>query len=258
MAKMLTKDDAHAAARREMTERLRSGAWTLQQKIALAARVLAAAGHESGLSGQISARADAGEQYFMLEFGLGFDEIDASNVHLVDADLRVLSNEAMVNPANRFHLWIYRARPDVMAIVHTHAPYASALSMIGEPLKAAHMDAMALYDDCAYLPEWPGVPIADEEGEIISRAIGTKRAILLAHHGLLATGRNIEEAVVIANTIERASRLQLLASAAGKIRDVDDAAARQAHDYRSFPRMLDATFAHLARRILREHPEVLE
>lgn len=254
---MLTKEDAHASARRDMTERLSASAWTLQQKLALAARILAAAGHESGLSGQISARGDLAAQYYMLEYGLGFDEVAASNVHLVDEDLRVLNDSTMVNPANRFHLWIYRARPDVMAIVHTHAPYASALSMIGEPLKAAHMDAMALYDDCAYLPEWPGVPIADEEGQIISTALGSKRAILLAHHGLLAAGRSIEEAVVIANAIERAAHLQLLARAAGEIREVDDALARQAHDYRSFPKMLDATFAHLARRVLRADPGVL-
>jgi L-fuculose-phosphate aldolase len=163
----------------------------------------------------------------------------------------------MVNPANRFHLWIYRARPDIMAIVHTHAPYASALSMIGQPLVAAHMDTMALYDDCAHLATWPGVPVGDEEGEIIAAALGNKRAALLAHHGLLATGRTIEEAAIIACTIERAARLQLLAGAAGKIQEVDPALARQAHDYRSYPKMLEASFSALARRIAKAQPEVL-
>lgn len=258
MARILAKADARTSAHREMEAHLASNAWTLQQKVALACRILAAEGHESNLAGQVTARGPEAGQYLMLEYGLGLEEITTSNVHAVDEHLRVIAGSAMVNPANRFHLWIYRARPDVMATVHTHAPYASALSMIGEPLVVAHMDAMALYDDCAYLPTWPGVPVGDEEGEIISAALGEKRAALLAHHGLLATGRTIEEAVIVANTIERAARLQLLARSAGKIHEVDTDLARQAHDYRSFPKMLEATFASLARRIIKAQPDVLD
>jgi hypothetical protein len=63
--------------------------------------------------------------------------------------------------------------------------YCSALSLVGKPLIAAHMDTAMFYDDCAYLPEWPGPPIGDEEGRIIHEALGDKRAILLAHHGQL-------------------------------------------------------------------------
>jgi L-fuculose-phosphate aldolase len=55
--------------------------------------------------------------------------------------------------------------------VHTHLPYCSALSVTGQPLIAAHMDTAMFYDDCAYLPEWPGPPIGDEEGRIIHEAL---------------------------------------------------------------------------------------
>src|SRR5579872_6583870 len=257
MAKTMDNARARSTAHSEMDQFLASGAWTLRQKLALGCRILAADGQESNLAGQVTARGDKDGQYLMLEYGLGLQDITASNVHLVDEDLRVLNGAAMVNPANRFHLWIYRARPDVMAAVHTHAPYASALSMTGEPLIASHMDTVALYDDCAYLPIWPGVPVGDEEGEIISAALGKKRGALLAHHGLLATGRTIEEAVVIACTIERAARLQLLARAAGEIRELDPNLAREAHDYRSYPKMIEASFTALARRIAKAQPDVL-
>ena len=80
---------------------------------------------------------------------------------------------------------LYRHRQDVNSIIHTHPPHCSALSMVGEELAIAHMDTSMFYEDVAFLPEWPGVPIGDEEGEIITRAIGSKRAILLAHHGQL-------------------------------------------------------------------------
>jgi L-fuculose-phosphate aldolase len=72
--------------------------------------------------------------YYMLRFGLGFDEIRADNLLLVDDELNVLEGDGMPNPANRFHLWIYRTRPQVKSIVHTHAPHVSALSTIGVPL----------------------------------------------------------------------------------------------------------------------------
>jgi L-fuculose-phosphate aldolase len=116
------------------------------------------------LAGQITARGDRAGTYWMLSFGLGFDEARASNIVLVDDDLNLIEGDGMVNPSNRFHLWIYRHRPDVTAIVHTHPPYCSALSVTGQPLVAAHMDTAMFYHDCAYLAEWPGPPIGDEEG----------------------------------------------------------------------------------------------
>ena len=51
-----------------------------------------------------------------------------------------LSGDGMANPANRFHSWIYRARPDVQCIVHTHAFHVAALSMLEVPLVVSHMD----------------------------------------------------------------------------------------------------------------------
>ena len=68
-------------------------------------------------------------------FGLGLEEFRASNFLLVDEDLNVLEGEGMANPANRFHLWIYRVRPDVNSIVHTHPPKCVGAFYVGGPLK---------------------------------------------------------------------------------------------------------------------------
>ena len=163
----------------------------------------------------------------MLSFGLGFDEARASNIVLVDDDLQLLAGDGMVNPSNRFHLWIYRHRPDVTAIVHTHPPYCSALSIVGGPLKVSHMDTSMFYDDCAFLPEWPGAPIGDEEGRII-RGDRRQARDLLAHHGQLVATKTIEEAAVLSVFIERAARLQLLAESSREIRDRSGRRARGA------------------------------
>ena len=231
--------------------------WTIQQKLALTCRILAAEGHESALAGQITARGERPGTYWMLSFGLGFDEAKASNIVLCDDDLNILEGKGMVNPSNRFHLWIYRHRPNTNAIVHTHPPHVSALSLIGVPLLSAHMDTSMFFDDCAYLAEWPGAPVGDEEGRIIHEALGDKRAILLAHHGQLVATGSMEESCVLGVFIERAARMQLMARAAGTIRAIKPEFAREAHDYRLKPKAVGGTFHYFARRILKNDDEIL-
>lgn len=230
---------------------------TTRQKVALTCRALFDAGHDSGLAGQITARADEPGTYYTQRLGLGFDEITEGNLLLVDEDLNVLAGEGMANPANRFHSWIYRARADVSCIVHTHPLHVAALSMLEIPLAVSHMDIAPLYDDCAFLADWPGVPVGNEEGEIITAALGDKKAVLLAHHGHVVAGASIEEACSLAMLIERAARLQLLAMSAGTIAELPPRLAREAHDWTLTPKRSQANFAYYARTALRRHPDAL-
>jgi L-fuculose-phosphate aldolase len=242
----------------ERMNTLHEGHWSVREKLALTCRILFDGGHDSGLAGQITARADAPGTYFTQALGKGFDEITASNLILVDQDLNTLEGGGMPNPANRFHTWIYRARPDVNCIIHTHPLHVASLSMLEVPLQVSHMDMCPLYDDCAFLKDWPGVPVGNEEGEIISAALGDKRAVLLSHHGMLVTGKTVEEACGLALLMERAARLQLAAMAAGEIRPIPPALGREAHDWISTPKRDAVTFAYFARRALRTHGDALD
>ena len=228
------------------------------EKLTLAARILAAEGHSSGLAGQITARAKDTGHFLTLAIGIGFDEACAANFIRIDDELNVVDGNGVPNPATRFHLWVYRHRPQVQAIIHTHPPSVSALSMLGTPLVVAHMDMTMFQDDCAYLPDWPGLPIGDEEGRIIADQLQDKRSILLANHGLITTGMSIEEATYLAVYFERAAALQLAASAAGKIRPVDPGKAREAHDFLLKAPIINATFAYLARRAERDRGDRLD
>ena len=226
--------------------------WSDLDKLALTCRMLAADGHESGVAGQITCRASEPDSIWTLRFGLGFDEATSGAFIRVGADLETLEGEGTPNPATRFHLWVYRHLPDVQCIVHTHPPHVSALSMLGEPLAVAHMDATLFHDDCAWLEAWPGLPIADDEGRIISAALGQKHAILLAHHGFLTAGSTIEQAAVMALMMERVARTQLLARAVGPLRAIDPASAQVSHDFLHKPLVMNTTFAYYARRVLRQ------
>ncbi|NHZ65911.1 aldolase [Massilia genomosp. 1] len=253
----MSKQELVSIAQRRLDKEVGTSTWSTRQKLALACRVLYDGGHDAGLAGQITCRADEPGSFYTQQLGLGFDEISSSNLIHVDQDLQVLSGKGIPNPANRFHTWVYRERPDVNCIIHTHPAHIAALSMLEVPLEISHMDTTPLYGDCAFLKTWPGVPVGNEEGEIIAGALGDKRAILLAHHGQLIAAKSIEEACVLALLIERAAKLQLLAMAAGTIQPIPPALATEAHDWISTDKRNAVTFAYYARRALRNHTDCL-
>ena len=217
--------------------------FSIREKLVLACKILGVNGHGENLAGQITVRSDEEPDCFLTpRIGPGFGQVTTGDLCLIDSELNVVDSGHAVNPALRFHMWLYRARPEIRSLVHTHPPYAAALSMTGQPLEVAHMDTAMFYDDCAYLAEWPGVPFSDEEGRIISEAIGEKKSILLAHHGILTTGASIEEAIYLAVMLERAARLQLLAQSAGSIQKIVPEHARDAHDFLLKPGIINASF----------------
>ena len=203
--------------------------------------------HESGLAGQLTARGPRDNCYWTLPLGLAFGEATPGSWLLIDNDMKVLEGEGAhgirePNPATRFHLWVYRSRPDVNAIVHTHPPAASALAAAKVPLVVAHMDGTPLFEDTVFLPEWPGLPTADREGELISASLGQAHALLLAHHGLLTAGRSVQEACFLAVFMERMARLQINAAAVGGVVPIDAVQARRARDFLRTDRIMNITF----------------
>ncbi|SKC97088.1 Ribulose-5-phosphate 4-epimerase/Fuculose-1-phosphate aldolase [Burkholderia sp. YR290] len=240
----------------KMDRKLEQGAWDARQNIALACRMLAHEGHSETLAGQITVRESDGT-FLTTAMAYGFDEATRSNVIRIDDEMNVIEGRGMANPAIRFHLWIYRRRPDVNCIVHTHPPYVNALSMTGRPLEVAHMDATPFHDDCAFLREWPGLPIGDSEGEIISTALGNKRVILLANHGFLAATSSLEESAYLSVLIERAARSQILAQSVGELQPIDAARAKESHDFLLLPSIVKSSFALFARRVIKRESDVL-
>lgn len=234
-------------ATQEMQQHLKQSNRSLRETLSYAARILAMTGQEAGLAGQISARSERPGAYWTLRFGLGFDEARPEDFIEVDADLNTLSGQGMANPATRFHLWVYRARPDCNSIIHTHSPYVSALAAAKQPLVVSQMDMTPFHNDCAFLAEWPGVPIADQEGVIISEAMGRNRSIILAGHGQLTTGDCIEEATYLAVYLERAARMQVRARVFGPLVPLADALAAEAHDYLLKPSIVKGTFDYWCR-----------
>jgi L-fuculose-phosphate aldolase len=232
--------------------------WTEAQKLALACRILAMDGHDTVVPGLVSVRTADPDTFLTLPMGVGFEEVRPGDIVTVDKSLNVRSGHGQPPKAVGFLLKMHELRPDVRCGIHTHAPWTAALSMLDEPLAVAHMDATMFFDDCAFLREWPGNPVTELEGEIISGALGSKRAILLANHGLAAVAETIEEACWMALCFERAARMQLRARAVGKLSAIDPAYASDAHDYLTDPSMIATQFRRFARRVLHADPHCLD
>lgn len=212
-----------------------------------ACHILHAQGHAVGLAGQLTLRDADSNRMYTLALGQGFDEAAPDNVLLVDERVNTLRGSGRANPGVLFHSWIYARYPEVKAIAHTHPPALSALSMLGRPMPVAHMDAAMFHDDCGFLARWPGVPTGDEEGRLIAEALDGKRCAFLVNHGIVCTGRSLQEAIYLNVFAERNARMALDALAAGEIQPVEPAAAAEAHDFLLQPAIVNGTFAYWAR-----------
>jgi L-fuculose-phosphate aldolase len=253
-------DDALLRARvdADVSENSAKSSSSMGQKLALACRYLAREGHAQNLAGQVSVKNDDGSLW-ATDLSTGFACATASTMVRLDEDLRVLEGDGKPNPATRFHLWVYAKRPDVKAIVHTHPVYASALAMSGQPLVVSHMDMMMFYEDVAQLTEWPGVPIANEEGRIIAQALGEKNSILLANHGILSAGVSLEYAVYRAASLEHAAKLQYLTYSAGHAPlPVRAELAADAKKFLNSPKIVELSFNYWCAQMRKSCAEALD
>jgi len=125
------KQDFIERVNREMTSDFPSADLPARDALAAACRILAREGHESGLAGQVTARAEKPDTWWTLEFGYGFEEASAERIVLVDEDLQPLTGRRP-NPGVRFHIWM-------IAFTSGH-PYACTVRLRarGDRAAAAH------------------------------------------------------------------------------------------------------------------------
>jgi L-ribulose-5-phosphate 4-epimerase len=129
------------------------------------------------------------------------------------------------------HLYIYRHRPDVNGVVHTHSPYATAFAAVGKPIPAV---LTAIGDEFGGpIPVGGFALIGDEEiGREVVRAIGDSPAILMQSHGVFTVGPSAEAAVKAAVMVEDVARTVWLAMQIGEpIPIPDDLIARLRQRY---------------------------
>ena len=214
--------------------------------------------HE-GVCNHLSFMLPDGQRFLLNRYGLHWSEVTASNLLTLDAQGKVLEGEGeFEKTAFYIHSRIHLAHPRAACVLHTHMPYATALTLLeGGRLAMAEQNALRFHDDIAYDDLYNGLVVDDAEGDRLARALGTKRVMFLASHGVIVVGETVAEAFDSMYYLERACRLQVLArSMGGKLRSVRPEVVRTA--YRMMrddaPKYAEAHFDALKRILEREEP----
>jgi ribulose-5-phosphate 4-epimerase/fuculose-1-phosphate aldolase len=232
-----------------------------QAKVDLAAALRAAAlfGLNEGVDNHFSLAVPGSDDRFVLNrFGPHWSEITASDLITVDLDGEVVDGDGDWEvTAFMIHRGVHLARPSARCVLHTHMPYATALSMIEGGLDTrASQNAMMFHGRVVSL-EYGGHADAADEGARIGEAIGEDTwVVMLENHGVLAIGETVAEAWHRLYFLERACRVQVLAQSTGAplIRVSEELATRTAGQAAADTDNPPTLFAAVRRQLDRESP----
>jgi L-ribulose-5-phosphate 4-epimerase len=201
----------------------------LREQVYRANLQLPASGLVTWTAGNVSARDPHTGLVVIKPSGVLFEELTPENMAIVDLDGNVI--EASLGPSTdtASHLSIYRHRPDVNAVVHTHSNYATAFAAVGRSIPVC---LTAIADEFGTeIPCAPYVRIGDEEiGETIVRHIGSSVAILMKQHGVFTIGKTIPKAVKAAVMVEDVAKTVWLALQIGQVEELPAEEIAANHD----------------------------
>ena len=219
-------------------------AQSLREQVAWACRILASEGYADLTLGHISARGPEGEVWIKRK-GVALDEVEPEDVVTLEDPDAVLHLETVL------HTGVYRARPDVGAVVHGHPPYATALGATAADLLVLTHDGILFADGVSRFGD-PDLIVDDDQVDRVAGALGSRRVVLMENHGVLVVGADVKWAVLTAVTLERAAQLQSIASTLGELRPVEHEVALQLQPVKYREEFVEEYWAAWQRRVTRE------
>jgi L-fuculose-phosphate aldolase len=196
---------------------------SLREQVAWACRILADEGYADLTLGHVSARAPGSDTILIKRKGVALDEVGPDDV--VEAD----DANAGLHLETVLHTAVYERRPDVGAVVHGHPPYVTAFSATDARLELLTHDAVLFAEGIAFFDDTPELITDDDQGRAVAEALGDRRVVVLRNHGVLVADRDVRWAVLSAVTLERAVRLQAIASSLGPLRPISQEWAERMH-----------------------------
>jgi ribulose-5-phosphate 4-epimerase/fuculose-1-phosphate aldolase len=189
----------------------------LRRDLAYACRILAANGQNDTIYGHITHREAGAKTFWMKPAAMGLDEVTPDTLIRLDLDGNVVEGKLPRHIEFPIHTEVFRARPDITSVVHTHPIYSIAFAATRQPLHAiSHEAAQFTPPDVPRYTRTSDLITTRELGEEVTTTLGTGLACYLINHGIVVAGNTIEKAVVSAINLERASQVQLLASASSQ------------------------------------------
>jgi L-ribulose-5-phosphate 4-epimerase len=165
-------------------------------------------------SGNVSGRDPETGFVVIKPSGYSFEEMTPAHMVVVDPDCRVVEGDLKPSTDTDTHLYVYRHRPDVFGIVHTHSPYASSFAALGQPIPAC-LTASAMLGGEIPLGGYAPIGGADIGQEIIDK-IGRALAIVMQNHGVFTIGSSPQQATKMAVEVEEIAKITHLAMLRGQ------------------------------------------
>jgi L-fuculose-phosphate aldolase len=180
---------------------------SLRAEVVAAAREMHALGLVVGAAGNVSAR--EGDVVHITPRALPYGEMTAAEVVGLTLEVEVIAGGREPSSEWRVHTAIYADRPEVEAVVHTHSVHATAWSCLGEPLDTGVKElAQAVGAPVRTAADAP--PGTDAVARAAVKALAGRRAALLAHHGVVAVGESLAQALVVSQVVERHAQMAWL------------------------------------------------
>jgi L-fuculose-phosphate aldolase len=193
------RDKASKARERDEARPRERGEGRLRDLIIETALAMSRSGLSPNRSGNVSCRFADG--MLITPTGLAYEDIGAKDIVFVAGDGSVPGKQRKPSSEWHFHLAAYKARPDMGAVVHTHSLHAVVLACAGRAIPAFHyMVAVAGGGD---IPVVPYATFGSEAlAEHVARGLSHRNACLMAHHGAIALGETLPQALELAHEVE--------------------------------------------------------
>jgi ribulose-5-phosphate 4-epimerase/fuculose-1-phosphate aldolase len=222
----------------------------LRELVATGCQVLDYVGQGDLIWGHVSARDPEGRGIWLKCSYLGFEEVQWEDVILVSWDGEVLEGDRPRHSEWPIHSEIMLARPDVNAVVHTHAQAPVAFGSLGVPLRPVSHEGNMFTPDVPRFTETGDLIVTRELGRSVAKAYGDNTACLLVNHGVAVGGADVQSAVMAAYFLDRACDTQLRAMSAGgwaQWSPVGEARAKRERMYT--PKLVHGAWDYLVRRM---------
>jgi len=160
--------------------------------------------------GNLSARDPQTGLVVIKPSGVRYEDLRPDNLVVVDLDGRVIEGDLAYSSDTLTHLYIYRHRPDVNGVCHTHSTFATAFAAVGRPIPC-FLTGMA--DEFGGEIPVGGFELIGSEaiGREVLRVVGSGKAVIMQNHGLFTIGKTAEAAVKAAVMAEDAARTSFYA-----------------------------------------------
>ena len=163
--------------------------------------------------GNVSWRMDSGE-VLVTPSGMIYDDMVPEDILVVDLDGHIIEGERKASVDTEALLYIYKNMPQVNAVIHTHQPYATGLGLVMDELPC-NLSTMANATEGPVAVAEYGDPGSLSMGVEAVKAIGDRLAVVLKHHGVIAVGRDLRQALFSCVYLEEAAKTVSVALSTG-------------------------------------------